>query len=92
LLPAVERGRRITIYFDDKLIEAYEGETVAAALFAADCLVLRRTQRYSKPRGVYCGMGQCFECRVSIDGRPAQRACMTSVRDGMHIRTGEERT
>ena len=63
---------------------AIEGETVAAALTAAGVTALRRT-RNGEPRGVFCGMGVCHECLVTVDGRRAQRACMTKVRDGMVV-------
>ena len=38
-------------------------------------------------RGGFCGMGVCLECRVTVDGRPGTRACMTEVRDGMEVAT-----
>lgn len=87
----MERGRRVTIKLDGKPIEAYEGETVASALLASGHFVLRYTQAGGKPRGIYCGIGLCYECRVTVDGAAAQRACLVPVREGMHIRTGERR-
>ena len=63
---------------------ALEGETVAAALAAAGITAFRRA-RNGDARGVFCGMGVCCECLVSVDGRPGERACMTSVRDGMSV-------
>ena len=63
---------------------AIEGETVAAALTAAGITALRRT-RGGEPRGVFCGMGVCHECLVTVDARPGQRACMTEVREGMSV-------
>ena len=45
-----------------------------------------RMTRGGAPRGLYCGMGVCFECLVIVDGVPNTRACMTWVRDGMEIR------
>lgn len=63
---------------------AIEGETVAAALTASGITALRRT-RNGEARGVFCGMGVCFECLVTVDGRSGQRACMTRVRDGMEV-------
>lgn len=63
---------------------AIEGETVAAALTAAGITALRRA-RNGEPRGVFCGMGVCYECLVTVDGGRAQRACMTKVRDGMAV-------
>jgi aerobic-type carbon monoxide dehydrogenase small subunit (CoxS/CutS family) len=70
---------------DDRAVRAHIGETVAAALVADGAPALRRT-RGGAPRGLYCGMGVCFECLVVVDGVPNTRACMTWVRDGMEIR------
>ena len=80
-------GRRVTIHFDGQPIEALEGETIAAALSAAGIVAFRRTAS-GAPRGLYCGMGACFDCVVSVDGRIGQRACLTKVADGMLV-TGE---
>ena len=80
----VPRGASISIGFEGRAVPAIEGETVAAALAAAGIVALRRTPG-GEPRGLFCGMGVCFECLVTVDGRPAQRACMTRVRDGMAV-------
>ncbi len=77
-------GAVVSIRFDDRPVEALEGETVAAALSAAGILAFRRTQA-GAPRGLHCGMGACHDCVVTIDGRPGQRACVTAVRAGMEI-------
>lgn len=45
----------------------------------------RRSPKLSKPRGLYCGMGVCFECMITVDGQPV-RACITPVRDGMSVK------
>ena len=68
-------------------IPALEGETIAAALSAAGIVAFRRTAS-GAPRGLHCGMGACFDCVVTVDGRIGQRACMTKVADGMVV-TGE---
>ncbi|MFO8088752.1 MAG: (2Fe-2S)-binding protein [Desulfatiglandaceae bacterium] len=78
------RTRPITIMVNGKRIEAYDGETVLAALSAAGFMVLRES-KMGASRGAFCGMGVCYECLVTIDGKPQQRACMTPVRDGMEI-------
>jgi predicted molibdopterin-dependent oxidoreductase YjgC len=70
---------------DGEPLVAHAGETVAAALLAGRSAAIRRT-RSGQPRGVYCGMGVCFECLVVVDGVPNTRACMTWVRDGMEVR------
>src|SRR5579859_7430347 len=80
-------GQAVTIEFDGQRIAALEGETIAAALSAANIVALRRTLT-GAPRGLHCGMGACFDCVVTVDGRIGQRACMTKVADGMKV-TGE---
>lgn len=92
LLPEVDRGRPIQIVVDGQPVTAYEGETVATALLAEGRWHFRHTPRLKQPRGLYCGMGVCFECLVSVDGVHAVRACLTPVVDGMRIDTCEELT
>jgi predicted molibdopterin-dependent oxidoreductase YjgC len=81
----LERGRRLTIDLDGAEVDAFEGETVAAVLLALGEVATRRTVS-GEPRGVFCGMGVCFECLVVVDGVPNTRACMTWARDGLHVR------
>ncbi|MEI6202734.1 MAG: (2Fe-2S)-binding protein, partial [Enhydrobacter sp.] len=76
----------VRITFDGTAIEALPGETVAAALAAADVVAVRQT-RSGAPRGPFCGMGVCFDCLVTVDGRPNQRACLTKVEPGMDVRS-----
>lgn len=78
-------GELVPFSFDGRPLEGVEGESLAAALTAAGVLGLRRT-REDAPRGVFCGMGVCFECIVNVDGRPGQRACMTKLAAGMKVR------
>lgn len=77
-------GTPIRFSFAGQSYRALAGETVAAALAAAGVLTLRHTAT-GQPRGVHCGMGACFDCVVSIDGRIGQRACMEKIEDGMVI-------
>ncbi|CAA9279811.1 MAG: SoxB-like sarcosine oxidase, subunit beta related [uncultured Craurococcus sp.] len=74
----------IRISFDGQALEALPGETIAATLSAAGILAYRTTPS-GAPRGLHCGMGACFDCLVTVDGRPGQRACLTKVRDGMAV-------
>ena len=83
----IRRGRQLRIFFNTEEVECYEGETVAAALLASGRQVLRRTARRGDPRGVFCGMGVCFDCLVQIDGRSNRQACLTTVADGMQVET-----
>jgi NADPH-dependent 2,4-dienoyl-CoA reductase/sulfur reductase-like enzyme len=79
--PAAEA---VGITFDGRPIPALPGETVAAALSAAGVLAYRRTAS-GEPRGLWCGMGACFDCLVTIDGRANQRACLAKVAPGMVV-------
>ncbi|MDR6154734.1 glycine/D-amino acid oxidase-like deaminating enzyme/bacterioferritin-associated ferredoxin [Acidovorax delafieldii] len=80
------QGRSIRFFYDGQPIEAIEGETLAAAL-AANGLNQMRHTRSGERRGLYCGMGACFECVVTVDGRSSQRACLTKAADGQQVRS-----
>jgi hypothetical protein len=84
LVGAVDRGRPVRIIVDGVEIPAYEGESVAAALLAAGRRGLRATPRRGEPRGLYCGIGLCFECVMSVDGYSV-RTCQMRVCDGMRV-------
>jgi predicted molibdopterin-dependent oxidoreductase YjgC len=81
---SVESGLEIVV--DGRRYRVEPGTTVAAALFNLNVLSLREAVS-GELRGPVCGIGVCFECRVTIDSRPHQRACLIPVVDGMHIRT-----
>ena len=82
---AVARGREVEILLDGRALRAFQDETVAAALLAAGRRALRTTSRRGEPRGMYCGIGICFDCVMTIDGRPNVRTCQTPVRAGMRV-------
>jgi predicted molibdopterin-dependent oxidoreductase YjgC len=82
---AVRRGRPITLLYNGRPLAAHLGESVAAALVAAGEETFRLTARRREPRGLFCGMGVCYDCLATIDGRPGVRTCMTLVRDGMRV-------
>ncbi|WP_029725060.1 (2Fe-2S)-binding protein [Desulfotignum balticum] len=86
-ISSANRGTKITLQVDGVPCTAYEGETVHAALLAEGIRVLRIAGKTGEPRGIFCGMGICYECRVTINGVPDQLACMTLATDGMQIET-----
>jgi predicted molibdopterin-dependent oxidoreductase YjgC len=73
----------VTVTFAGRTLHARDGQSVAAALTAAGVRSWRTTRRGTRPRGLFCGIGACFDCLITIDGSPAQRACLVPVRDGM---------
>jgi len=76
----------VTIEVNGGKLPVSPGTTVAAALFQAGEFRFR-VSASGQPRGALCGMGICFECRVTIDGQANCRSCQIVVRDGMVIST-----
>jgi predicted molibdopterin-dependent oxidoreductase YjgC len=83
----LDRGAAFAFLFDGRSVQAFPGETIAAALLAADIKRFRTSAKSELPRGLYCGMGVCWECLVVVDGRPSNRACMTEARPDMRVET-----
>ncbi|HYF93032.1 MAG TPA: (2Fe-2S)-binding protein [Symbiobacteriaceae bacterium] len=81
-LPA---GRVVRFTFNGRAVEGIEGEPIAAALLAVGIRTLRHSERNGAPRGIYCGIGHCYECQVAIGGQPGFRACITPVQEGMVV-------
>ena len=84
--PHMQAAAAVRLSFDGREIEALPGETIAATLAAAGITAVR-TARSGAPRGPFCGMGVCFDCLVTVDGRPNQRSCLTKVAAGMDVRS-----
>jgi len=76
------RGAKFQIMVDGESVWAYAGETIATVLLACGDLIIRHTSKQNKPRSVFCGIGLCFDCLVTVDGVPNLRACMTQARPG----------
>ncbi len=86
-LPEVQRGEPITVLVDGRLLAAFAGETVAALLLSQGIRTFRLTAKGHEPRSMYCGIGICYDCLVTIDGVPNIRACLTPLAPGMAIET-----
>ncbi|HPE69392.1 MAG TPA: (2Fe-2S)-binding protein [Thermotogota bacterium] len=80
-----ERGARITFLFDGQPVEAYEGETIVAALHAAGIWKLSESPAKHRPRGLFCAIGHCSSCLMTVDGVPNVRTCVTRARQGMVV-------
>ena len=70
------------ITFAGRRIPFEPGQTVAAALLAAGIRSWRSTRQHAAPRGLFCGIGACYDCLVTINNTPAQRACLIVANDG----------
>ena len=74
----------VTIQINGRAVSIAKDVSVAAALFLAGDFMFRRSVT-GEPRAALCGMGICFECRVTIDGQLHCRSCQIAVREGMVI-------
>lgn len=78
----------ITLRVNNQEISVVEGSSVAAAIFASGAKIFRRSVS-GETRFPLCGMGICFECRVSIGGVKRQRSCQVLAENGMEIETDD---
>jgi predicted molibdopterin-dependent oxidoreductase YjgC len=76
----------LKVTVNHRAVEVPEGAMVSAAVAIAGVEAFRRSVT-GEPRGPLCGMGICFECRVTVDGRAHVRSCQVPCRPGMEIRT-----
>ncbi|HAA48820.1 MAG TPA: hypothetical protein DCE43_03825 [Planctomycetaceae bacterium] len=79
------QSETVQFEFEGRQFLARPGQSVAAALWSAGEAVLRTTAQEDAPRGFFCGMGVCFDCLVTIDGRRNRQGCLVPVTDGMVI-------
>ena len=84
ILGDLDPGKEVTIFFNGQAIKARAGEPIMAALVAAGVEVFRYTKKGS-PRRMFCGIGRCTDCVMTVDGVPGVRTCVTNVQDGMKI-------
>ena len=83
--PARPRGDVPTLSFDGTPVPFAAGQTIGGALVGAGITSWRTTRRESAPRGLFCGIGVCFDCLVTVDGVRTQRACITPARAGQTV-------
>jgi hypothetical protein len=77
--------------FRGAVVRAEPGQSVGAALVAAGILDWRTTREGGRPRGLFCGIGVCFDCLITVDGTPGQRACLVPAGDGMTLGDDDRR-
>jgi len=89
ILGVLPPAREVTILVDGRTVSAREGDTIASALVAAGWTAFRRTEKRGEPRGVFCAIGKCTDCVMTVNGVPNVRTCITPVEDGMQVATQE---
>jgi predicted molibdopterin-dependent oxidoreductase YjgC len=89
-LPNTKRGISFNIEVDGQKVIAYEGETVATVLLAAGVRVFASHTEPYAPSRLFCGMGTCQQCLVTIDDLPNCQACRVLARPGMKVITVDD--
>jgi sarcosine oxidase subunit alpha len=81
------RSSPVTLSVNGSPVNVLAGTTVAVAVALAGQAC--RTSVTGESRGPLCGMGICYECRVSINGVPHRRSCQIMCEPGMKVKTDE---
>jgi sarcosine oxidase subunit alpha len=89
ILGVLEPQKTISFQFDQKTYQGLEGEPIAAAMLANGIRTLRLHEETGNPRGIYCNIGHCYECRVTVNGQDGVRACLTPIKEGMDVESGK---
>lgn len=85
-----ENREWVEIIVNNQPVLARQGEKLTAALLAAGYRTLHHTENSGAPRGMFCSMGICHDCMVTVNGRPFVRACMTKIEPGMRVEVDRE--
>jgi predicted molibdopterin-dependent oxidoreductase YjgC len=86
---APEPVRTGELTFDGRAVPFREGQTVGAALMGAGVSSWRTTRGAGEPRGLFCGIGVCYDCMVTVNGLRSRRACVTPARDGQIVQSDD---
>lgn len=76
---------RITVRLNEREVIAAAGQSVGAIFMGQGIKAWRTTRSEGKPRGLFCGIGACYDCLVTVDGVANQRACIVEACDSMSI-------
>ena len=79
------RGEKLTFFYNGKEVEGYPSETIVAALHAAGVRKLGNSPELHRPRGLFCAIGNCSSCFMTVDGEPNMRVCVIKCKQGMQV-------
>ncbi len=82
-------GKELKFIFDGKTVKAYEGETVAMALYRSGIDIFSESPKLHRPRGMFCTIGKCSSCMMRVNGIPNVRTCILPIREGMVVEKQE---
>ncbi len=81
-----DRSKEVTFSYNGQNVKAYSNETIAAALHAAGIRVYGHGEKLHHPRGLFCAIGNCSSCFMTVDGVPNVRICTTIAKEGMVVK------
>jgi hypothetical protein len=77
----------ISIIVDGTVVQGVRGQTIAGVLLGSGALAWRTTSANQRPRGVFCGIGVCFDCVVVVNDLSDVRACLRRASEGDIVTT-----
>lgn len=86
-LKSKQKRETIEFTFNGRKLVGLLGEPIASALLVNEIKSIRVCEVTGEERGVYCGIGHCFECRAEIDGVRNVRTCLTPLKENMVVRS-----
>ena len=87
ILGKAPETEEVTVFLDGTPIKVERGHMIAAALLDKGIRVNRYTRKNHEARGIFCGIGQCTDCVMVVNGQRNVRTCITPVEEGMIIET-----
>lgn len=85
VLGPLTENEKVTFYYNGMAIEALKGDTVAGALTSLGIRTFRYSRKRHDPRGLFCGIGHCQDCVMTVNGVPGVKTCQTLIEDGMIV-------
>ena len=80
------RSKTVALSLNGKSVHAFQGDTIASALYASGLRIFSRSFKYHRSRGLLCVSGKCANCLVTVEGIPNVRACTERVVEGMAVK------
>lgn len=87
ILGPLEIKKEIKFEFNGRKYKAFEGDTIASALIANDIIIFRQSEIKKEPRAIFCGIGKCNDCNMTVNGTRNVKTCKTKVKEGMVIKS-----
>lgn len=81
--------KKVMFKFNGQAMEGVAGEPIAAALYAAGVKILSHSHKRHRPHGIFCAIGNCSSCLMTVDGAPNVRVCVEPLREGVSVETQE---